>query len=130
MEPIHVLAIIAIIAFLYTMLPFENSSNHCYAPVTSLIAGTGITISPESGLGAVTINATPATPIDIEGLQNKLGIFPGLPYSSDTVALASNNDGTPATAIVPDATPPTSSTTPLGTPCWLYTKPSPASICR
>jgi hypothetical protein len=68
-----------------------------------------------------------ASGIDVEGLQNKIGIFPALPYTSDTTELATNNDGTPATAIVPDATPPTSSTTPEGTPCWLYTKPSPAN---
>lgn len=59
---------------------------------------------------------------DIEGIQNKLGIFPALPYTSDTTELAVNNTS-PATAIVPDGTAPTSSTTPLGTPCWLYTKP-------
>ena len=61
--------------------------------------------------------------VDLEGLQNKLGIIPALPYSSDTIALASANTGTPPTAIVPDGTPPTASTTPAGTPCWLYTKP-------
>jgi len=61
--------------------------------------------------------------LDIEGLQNKLGIIPALPHTSDTVELAANNDLTPPTAIVPDATAPTSSTTPLGIACWLYTKP-------
>jgi len=58
-----------------------------------------------------------------EGIQNKLGIIPALPHTSDTTALAANNDLTPPTAIVPDATAPTSSTTPEGTACWLYTKP-------
>lgn len=60
---------------------------------------------------------------DLEGLQNKLGMIPALP-TSDTTALAANNTGTPPTAIVPDATPPTASTTPGGTACWLYTKPA------
>lgn len=69
----------------------------------------------------------PAPQADIEGLQNKLGIFPALPYTTTTDALASENTGSPATAIVPDETPPTSSTTPLGTPCWLYTKPTPSN---
>lgn len=64
----------------------------------------------------------PQTPsFDFEGVQNKLGIFPALPLTSDTIALAANN--VPPTAIVPDATAPTSSTTPLGALCWLYTKP-------
>lgn len=62
-------------------------------------------------------------PFDFEGIQNKLGIIPALPHTSDTTELAANNDLTPPTAIVPDATPPTSSTTPEGTACWLYTKP-------
>jgi hypothetical protein len=61
--------------------------------------------------------------IDIEGLQNKLGIITALPHTSDSIQLAINNDLTPATAIVPDATAPTSSITPNGTLCWLYTKP-------
>jgi hypothetical protein len=70
-----------------------------------------------------TTGATGTNYFNVEGIQNKLGIFPALPLTSDTVALASNNTGSPATAIVPDATPPTSSTTPDGTACWLYTKP-------
>jgi hypothetical protein len=61
--------------------------------------------------------------IDVEGLQNRLGIIPALPHTSDTTQLAVNNDLTPPTAIVPDETPPTSSTTPGGDACWLYTKP-------
>jgi hypothetical protein len=65
-----------------------------------------------------------ASAFDVEGLQNKLGIFPALPLTSDVVELAANNDLTPPTAIVPDATAPTSSTTPTGTVCWLYTKPN------
>ena len=64
-----------------------------------------------------------ASAFDVEGIQNKLGIFPALPLTSDVVELAANNDLTPPTAIVPDATAPTSSTTPTGTVCWLYTKP-------
>jgi len=102
------------------------------AGVSSLVGGTGaLTMSiPTGGSVAlvgndVALSITYPTPIDIdfEGLQNKLGIITILPLTSDTIALASNNDGTPATAIVPDATPPTSSTTPSGTACWLYTKP-------
>jgi hypothetical protein len=65
--------------------------------------------------------------IDLEGLQNKLGIFPATPLTKDTVALAVDNDLTPPTPYVPDATAPTSSTTPDGTACWLYTKPSPSN---
>jgi hypothetical protein len=102
------------------------------AGVSSLVGGTGaLTMSiPTGGSVAlvgndVALSISYPTPIDIdfEGLQNKLGIITILPLTSDTIALASNNDGTPATAIVPDATPPTSSTTPSGTACWLYTKP-------
>lgn len=65
----------------------------------------------------------PSGDFDVEGLQNKVGIFPAIPLSDDIIELAANNDGTPPTAIVPDATAPTSSLTPLGIPCWLYTKP-------
>jgi len=61
--------------------------------------------------------------IDVEGLQNRLGIIPALPHTSDTIQLAINHDLTPPTAIVPDETAPTSSVTPLGIKCWLYTKP-------
>jgi hypothetical protein len=94
------------------------------------LAGALVLTSPDASI-TITLNAndielqTAATPtsFDLEGLQNKLGIIPALPHSSDTIELASNNTGTPATAIVPDATPPTSSTTPEGTLCWLYTKP-------
>jgi len=98
--------------------------------VTALNALTGA-ITLQSPDGSITI--TPSGPnidllaiasnINLEGLQNKVGIFPALPLTSDVTELAANNDGTPATAIVPDATAPTSSTTPEGTPCWLYTKP-------
>jgi len=97
--------------------------------VSSLVGGTGaLTMSiPTGGTVALVGNDVElniAFPdIDFEGLQNKLGIITILPFTSDTVALASNNDGTPATAIVPSDTPPTSSTTINGTPCWLYTKP-------
>jgi hypothetical protein len=73
----------------------------------------GTTIDLQSGLPA----------FDLEGLQNKLGIIPALPHTTDVVELAADNDLTPPTAIVPDATAPTSSTTPLGALCWLYTKP-------
>jgi len=67
---------------------------------------------------------TIASNINLEGLQNKLGIFPALPLVTDVIELAANNDLTPPTAIVPDATAPTSSATPQGTLCWLYTKPN------
>jgi hypothetical protein len=81
-----------------------------------------ITITP-SGQTIDLIGAAQSN-INLEGLQNKLGIFPALPLVTDVIELAANNDGTPATAIVPDATPPTSSATPQGTLCWLYTKPN------
>ena len=45
-----------------------------------------------------------------------------VPVTAST-EFAANNDLTPPTSYVPDATPPTSSTTPEGSPCWLYTKP-------
>ena len=79
--------------------------------ITIFSAGTDITL--QSAVNTV----------DLDGIQNKLGIIPAVPYTSDTIALASNNTGTPATEIVPDGTPPTASTTPAGTLCWLYTKP-------
>jgi hypothetical protein len=78
---------------------------------------------PTGATGATGPTGPAGSGFDVEGLQNKLGIFPALPYTSDTIELASNNDLTPPTAIVPDATAPTSSTTPNGTACWLYTKP-------
>jgi hypothetical protein len=98
--------------------------------VTTLNTLTGA-ITLQSPDGSITIAPsgqnidlqTIASNINLEGLQNKIGIFPALPLVTDVIELAANNDGTPATAIVPDATPPTSSTTPQGTLCWLYTKP-------
>jgi hypothetical protein len=80
-----------------------------------------ITITPS---GTTIDLQTAVPPLDFEGIQNKLGIIPALPHTSDTTELAANNDLTPPTAIVPDATAPTSSTTPEGTACWLYTKPA------
>jgi len=104
------------------------------APVPSVNGLTGAIVlqSPD---GSITITPsgttidlqTAAPPFDFEGIQNKLGIMPTLPLTSDTTELAANNTGSPATAIVPDATPPTSSTTPEGTACWLYTKPTPSN---
>jgi hypothetical protein len=49
-----------------------------------------------------------------------VGIFPVTPVVSAT--LLASGQITP-TSYVPDGTVPTSSTTPEGTPCWLYTKP-------
>jgi len=96
---------------------------------TGPIGATGATgdtgpIGPTGDTGSIgATGPTGPSYFNVEGIQNKLGIFPALPYTSDTVELAANNDLTPPTAIVPDATAPTSSTTPLGIPCWLYTKP-------
>jgi len=58
---------------------------------------------------------------DLEGLQNKIGIFPVKPVTTSTALAALN---APPSVIVPDATAPTSSTTPDNVPCWLYTKPA------
>ena len=85
----------------------------------TLVAGSGISVTPAGS----NITIASAGGFDLNGLQNKVGIFPALPLTGDVVELAANNTGAPPTAIVPDATPPTSSTTVLGTPCWLYTKP-------
>ena len=85
----------------------------------TLVAGSGISVTPAGS----NITIASAGGFDLNGLQNKVGIFPALPLTDDVVELAANNTGAPPTAIVPDATPPTSSTTVLGTPCWLYTKP-------
>jgi len=81
---------------------------------------TSITITPTAA-GAIELKITAA--LNFEGIQNKLGIFPTLPLTSDTIELAVDNDLTPPTAIVPDGTAPTSSNTPDGIACWLYTKP-------
>jgi hypothetical protein len=88
--------------------------------ISNLTAGTGITLTPSATTTELTISTIA---FNLEGIQNKLGIFPALPYTSDAIELAANNDLTPPTATVPDATAPTSSTTINGTPCWLYTKP-------
>jgi len=97
------------------------------------VNGVGSTLSLTSPNGSLSITpvgqdiqieSVAVSPFDVEGLQNKIGVFPTLPFTSNTIQLASNNDLTPPTAIVPDATAPTSSTTPLGTLCWLYTKPN------
>jgi hypothetical protein len=99
------------------------------APVQSVEGLVGaITLSSPDGSITITPSGTNIAletyaSFDLEGLQNKLGIIPALPIISDQIALASNNDGTTPTAIVPDGTPPSSSTTPAGTLCWLYTKP-------
>jgi hypothetical protein len=69
------------------------------------------------------IPAPPPQPFDTEGLQNKVGIFPVTPATTTTLTVASQ---TFPNTYVPDVVFPTSSTTPEGTPCWLYTKPSPA----
>jgi hypothetical protein len=86
-----------------------------------------VTITPDEETKTINLSVTIPTGFNLEGIYNKLGAFPATPFTSDTVALAINNDGTPATAIVPDGTPPTGSTTPEGALCWLYTKPSPAN---
>jgi hypothetical protein len=69
---------------------------------------------------AVNFPPAPAQPFDTEGLQNKVGIFPVTPATTTTLLASAQ---TPPTQYVPDGTVPTSSTTPEGTPCWLYTKP-------
>jgi len=91
------------------------------------LSGAVLLASPDSSVlitqSGQTIELQVAAPptFNFEGIQNKLGIIPVLPFTTDVIALASNN--VPPTAIVPDATAPTSSTTPTGTACWLYTKP-------
>ena len=115
--------------FVATGQNIEMTITYPTPPVDSVGGLTGaITFSSPDG----SINITPAgtdialeatSVFDLEGLQNKLGIIPAVPFTSDTVALASNNTGTPATEIVPFSTPPTASTTPGGALCWLYTKP-------
>lgn len=87
--------------------------------------GAGISMVTDSLANTLTIGNT-AVSLNLEGLYNKLGAFPATPFTSDTIALASANTGAPPTAIVPDGTPPTASTTPEGELCWLYTKPTPA----
>ena len=93
------------------------------------LSGAVLLASPDSSViitqSGQTIELQVATPptFNFEGIQNKLGIIPVLPFTTDVIELASANTGTPPTAIVPDATAPTSSTTPAGTACWLYTKP-------
>ena len=96
-----------------------NAPDPPNVPVLSVVAGTNIT-SVVDVSGAWTVNAA-APQFNLEGLQNAVGIFPATPFTSDTVALAANNQT--GTAIVPDGVLPTSSTTADGTPCWLYTKP-------
>jgi hypothetical protein len=115
--------------FVATGQNIEMTITYPTPPVDSVGGLTGA-ITFSSPDGSITINpagtniALEATgAFDVDGLQNKLGIIPAVPYTSDTIALASNNTGTPATEIVPDATPPTSATTPAGALCWLYTKP-------
>jgi len=94
--------------------------------VTGLNALTdGVTLtSPDASITITTsgqdIQLQAPQPFDTEGLQNKVGIFPVTPVTSTTL-LASTQ--TSPTQYVPDGTIPTSSTTPEGTPCWLYTKP-------
>ena len=87
--------------------------------------GAGISMVTDSLANTLTIGNT-AVSLNLEGLYNKLGAFPATPFTSDAIALASANTGSPPTAIVPDGTPPTASTTPEGELCWLYTKPTPA----
>jgi hypothetical protein len=92
------------------------------------LTGALVLTSPDASI-AITLNAndielqTSGGAFDVEGLQNKLGIIPILPLTSDLVAKATDNTGTPPTAIVPDETPPIGSITPSGVDCWLYTKP-------
>jgi len=78
-----------------------------------------ITITP-SGQNIQLQAVAPVQPFDTEGLQNKVGIFPVTPATTTT--LLASGQITP-TSYVPDGAIPTSSTTPEGTPCWLYTKP-------
>lgn len=103
-----------------TLPPLVDSLNGLTGILTLQSTDGSITINP-SGANIDLQVAAPA--LDVEGLQNKLGIIPALPHTSDTTELAANNDLTPPTAIVPDATAPTSSTTASGALCWLYTKP-------
>lgn len=88
--------------------------------VTDLVSLT----SPDASITITTsgqdIQLQAVAPFDTEGLQNKVGIFPVTPVTSSTLLASAQ---TPPTTYVPDGTIPTSSTTPEGTPCWLYTKP-------
>lgn len=103
-----------------------DSLNGVIGDVTLTSSDASVTITPDEATKTINLSVTIPTGFNLEGIYNKLGAFPATPLTSDTVALAINNTGTPATAIVPDGTPPTGSTTPEGALCWLYTKPSPA----
>jgi len=103
--------------------PIDNLF-YVYVGVQPISGGSDPSVQPSTDwINIPSSQSGTITGIDLEGLQNKIGIFTALPLTSDTVALAANNDLTPPTAIVPDATAPTSSTTPEGAACWLYTKP-------
>jgi hypothetical protein len=99
--------------------PGVTSLNTVTGAVTLTSPDASITITP-SGQDIQLQAVAPVQPFDTEGLQNKVGIFPVTPVVSAT--LLASGQITP-TSYVPDGTIPTSSTTPEGTPCWLYTKP-------
>lgn len=72
----------------------------------TIAAGTGISVATTYGSGVqnptVTISATGASGVDINGLLNKINAFPALPYTDISSSTPAQNQV--ATAIVPDGT--------------------------
>jgi len=80
-----------------------------------LASGSGISIEPvDQDIRIGTINVK-----NYDNLLTKLGVYNATP-STVTIQLVANNQ---TSAIVPDSTPPTATTTQEGVSAWLYTKP-------